>query len=153
MKFAESYSHHSGADEWKKRDLFDWLTDIVEAPSINIAPGVTSNIRDHIHGELEKEKWVIKAPIDPDANLYVFSRKDDLVIQLQTGNISRYAYDILKIQHLYSKKEIETAALIVPSSPAATLIGSNIANFDRISNELSIFDRVITVPLYVFSFE
>ena len=41
----------------------------------------------------------------------------------------------------------------MPTLKAAQTIGSNIANVERIWNELNIFDRVITVPMLVIAFE
>lgn len=153
MRFVATYSHHSGVDSWKDRDLYDWLTDIFEAPKIAIGPRTTGDVRSHVKAELADQGWAFDVRVDPESDLTVFSRKDDLVVQLQTGNISRYAYDILKIQHLYSKKEIEAAALAIPTKKAAQLIGSNIANVERIWNELNIFSRVVSVPLMVIAFE
>lgn len=153
MRFVEAYSHHNGAEYWRARELDEWLTDIFEAPRVAIAPKSTNAIRDHVKAELEIEGWAFNVRVDPESDLTVFARKNDLVIQLQTGNISRYAYDLLKIQHLYSKKEIEAAALAVPTLKAAQIIGSNIANVERIWNELNIFNRVITVPILLVAFE
>ena len=153
MKFVATYSHHNGVDVWKNRDSYEWITDIFQAPKVKIRQRSTTDIRQHIKNELEKEGWAFNVRIDAESDLTVFARNGDLVIQLQTGNISRYAYDILKIQHLYSKKEIEAAALAIPTKNAAQSIGSNIANVERIWNELQIFDRVITVPLMIIAFE
>lgn len=153
MKFVATYSHHNGVDVWKNRDFYEWLTDIFQAPRVKIRERSTTDIRQHVKNELEKEGWAFNVRIDAESDLTVFARNGDLVIQLQTGNISRYAYDILKIQHLYSKKEIEAAALAIPTRNAAQSIGSNIANAERIWNELQIFDRVITVPLMIVAFE
>jgi len=153
MKFVAAYSHHKGVDYWKGRDIYEWVTDIFEAPQIKIEPKGTVAIRNYIENELSKEGWAFNVTIDAESDLNVFSKKDDLVIQLQTGNISRYAYDLLKLQHLYSKKDISAALLAVPTKTAANIFGSNVANIDRIWNELNIFDRVITVPIMVIAFE
>lgn len=153
MRFVEAYSHHNGREAWQSRELDEWLTDLFEAPSVSIGSGATMGIRDHLRAELEKDGWAFNVRVDPQADLTVFAKKNELVIQVQTGNISRYVYDLLKIQHLYSKREIEAGALAVPTKEAAQQIGSNIANIDRIWNELRIFDRVITVPLLVIAFD
>lgn len=153
MKLAATYSHHKGASVWKDRDLYEWITDLFEVPSLTVTARATGTVREHVRKELEKEGWAFNVRIDSEADLTVFSKKDDLVVQLQTGNISRYVYDLLKIQHLYSKKEIEAAALAVPTKAAAERLGSNITNCDRVWNELNIFSRVITVPIMVISFE
>ena len=153
MRFNAAYSLHNGVDIWKERDLYEWVTDIFEAPTITVGSRTTTEIRDHIKSEFEKEGWAFNVRVDAESDLTIFARKGDLVAQPQTGNISRYVYDVLKIQHLYLKKEIAAAVIAVPTKDAAVRIGSNIANIDRIWNELNIFDRVITVPLMAIAFE
>jgi hypothetical protein len=153
MKYVASYSHHNGEMEWQKRELFEWLTDILEAPAISVGRKSTVNIRTHVRTQLENQGWSGEFKIDPEYDLTVFSMKDDLAFQVQTGNISRAPYDLLKLQFLYAAEKIEAAALAVPSSSAAGKMGSNIANFERIMNELSLFSRIITVPLLLISFE
>ena len=153
MTLSATYSHHNGVALWRQRELYEWATDIFEAPGIKIERRATSIIRDHVKSELEAEGWAFNVRIDAASDLTIFARKDELAFQLQTGNISRYAYDLLKIQYLYSKKEIEGAALAVPTRTAATKLGSNIANVDRIWNELNIFDRFVDIPIMVIAFE
>lgn len=153
MKLNATFSHHKGVDLWKERDLYEWATDIFEAPKIKVGEDQTAVIRDHVKGELENDGWAFNVRIDAEVDLTVFSRKSDLAFQLQTGNISRYAYDLLKLQHLYSKHEIESAILAVPTKTAASKIGSNIANVERIWNEINIFDRFITLPIMLIAFE
>ena len=79
--------------------------------------------------------------------------KDDLAFQLQTGNMSRAPYDLLKLQYLFQSGKIEAAALALPTKEAAKEIGDNIANAERVIKELQLFDRVITVPILVVAFE
>lgn len=153
MKLHATYSHHNGVDLWQERDLYEWATDIFEAPKIKVGDDSTSIIRDHVKGELETDGWAFNVRIDAEVDLSVFARKGNLAFQLQTGNISRYAYDLIKLQHLYIKREIESAILAVPAKAAAAKIGSNIANDERIWNELNIFDRIITLPIMLISFE
>lgn len=153
MKYLEAYSHHNGEAEWVKRDLFEWLTDVFAEPSLDICKGNTSNIRAHIRNQLDKEGWSGEVKIDPAFDLTIFSMKDDLAFQVQTGNVSRGVYDLIKIQYLYSAGKIEAAAMAVPSMTAAQKIGSNVVNFNRLMNELKLFDRVISIPLLLISFE
>jgi len=153
MKLVGTYSHHNGVDVWDKRDLYEWFTDIFEAPTIKIGPGRSPDIREHLKAELEKTGWAFNVKVDAKSDLTVFAKKADLAIQLQAGNVSRYAYDLLKLQHLYARKEIDAAALAVPTKDAAKKLGDNIANVERVWNELKIFDRVITTPIMVVAFE
>jgi hypothetical protein len=153
MKLAWAYSHNNGDAEWVERDLRDWLTDIFEAPAIRLRPGITHDIREHVRKEFEKEGWAINVKIDPDYDLTVFAFRDDLAVHLQTGNMSRAPYDLLKLQYLYTAKRIEAAALALPTKSGAQALGSNIAHADRVSSELKLFSRIITVPIFLVAFE
>ena len=153
MRLAATYSHHGGVDVWRDRDIYEWATDLFEAPKIKVGDAPTSDIRKYLKAQLEADGWAFNVQVDAESDLTVFARKDDLGFQLQTGNISRYAYDLLKLHHLYVKKEIESAVLAVPTKTAAQKIGSNIAHIDRIWKEINIFNRTITIPMMIISFE
>ena len=109
MRLAWEYNHHSGSEEWVRRGLREWLTGILEVPRIRLRPGVTSDIRQHVRAEFEKEGWAINVKIDPDYELSVFAIRDDLAVQLQTGNMSRAPYDLLKLQYLHLARRIAAA--------------------------------------------
>lgn len=154
MNLAYTHSHRNGQAEWEKRDLFEWITDMFIMPAIKIEPGCTGAIRQHIEHEFQSEGWGQDVKIDQNLNLTVSAMKDDLAFQLQTGNISRAPYDLLKLQHLFeSGRRIEAAALALPTRDAAAKIGSNIANADRVIKEMTAFDRVITVPILLIAFD
>lgn len=153
MKFVEAYNHHNGQAEWARRELFDWLTDVFEAPSLTIQQRCTDSIREHVRKQFDSEGWSDEVRIHSSYDLTVFARRDDLAFQLQTGNISRALYDLMKMQYLFTADKIEAGALAVPSNLAAKRINSNVANFNRVMNELALFDRIISVPLLLISFE
>lgn len=153
MKFVEAFSLHSGDAEWQRRELDEWLTDLFEAPTIAIEPGCTGRIRTHLRDELTKAGWSCNVRVDPRFDLTVTGRFRDLAFQIQTGNVSRAMYDLLKLEYLYAEKKIEAAALAVPTKAAAEIIGSNVANVERIWGEVQLFDRIITLPLLLVSFE
>jgi hypothetical protein len=152
MKLDRAYDHRGAIAAWVERDAQDWLLDVFEAPEVQVREGCTSDIRDHVRSEFFQAGWAIDVKIDQDLGLSVFAMKDDLAFQLQTGNISRAAYDLLKMQYLYSSGQIEAAAIAMPTRQAALELGSNVANADRISAELEVFDRVITVPIVLLAF-
>ncbi len=154
MNFIEGYSHRNGNVEWEKRELAEWITDVFNAPALTLEPHSTSEIRDHVRRELTAEGWSEELRIAPNfAAVTIFSQKDDLAIQIQTGNVSRVFYDLLKLQYLFVRGKIEAAALAVPTRNGAQNLGSNIANFERLCGELQLYDRVITVPILVIAFE
>ena len=156
MKFAFTYDdHHSAGAEWEQRDddLKEWLTNVFEAPAVPIAHGRTPDIRKHVEDEFLSQGWALNVRLDANVGLKVFALLDDLAFQLQTGNMSRAPYDLLKLQYLFQAKRIEAAALALPTKKAAKAIGNNIAHAERVINELTLFDRVITVPILVVAFE
>ncbi len=154
MKLAFTYDdHHSAGAEWERRDLKEWLTDIFEAPAVKIEPRCTAAIRQHVETELLNEGWALRINLDQELGLNVFAGKDDIAFQLQTGNMSRAPYDLLKLQYLFQAGRIEIAALALPTHDAAKAIGDNIAYAERVIRELQLFDRVITVPMLVVAFE
>ncbi|MEQ8602868.1 MAG: restriction endonuclease [Marivibrio sp.] len=153
MKLAFPYDHRDGIAQWGERDLYEWVTDIFECPSVRIGPGCTNDVRNHVEKEFIREGWARDVKLDQDLKLNVFAQKDDLAFQLQTGNMSRAPYDLLKLQYLFQSGRIEAAALAVPTKDAARAIGENIANADRIVRELQLFDRVITVPILLIAFD
>jgi hypothetical protein len=153
MKLAGAYSLHNGQIEWEKRDVSDWLTDLFEAPNIPLGPGCTGKIRAHLKEELTQSGWAYGVRIDPNYDLTVTGRFRDLAFQIQTGNISRAMYDVLKLQHLYDQGTIEAAALAVPTKEGADKIASNVASVERVWGEVQLFDRIITLPLLIIGFE
>lgn len=153
MKFAGAYSLHHGDAEWERRELTEWLTDLFEAPNIPMGAGCTGKVREHLEHELTRAGWAHSVRIDPNYDLTVTGRYRDLAFQVQTGNISRAMYDLLKFQYLYEQGKIEAAALAVPTKSASTRIASNVANVERVWNEVQLFDRIITFPLLIVGFE
>jgi len=153
MEFVRSYSHRHGVDEWKRRDMFDWATDLFEAPSIVINSGCTSAIRSHLKEELTRAGWAYNVRIDSQFDLTVTGMYRDMAFQIQTGNIARAIYDLMKLQFLHGEKKIQAAAIAVPTKEAAAFIGSNVAHDERLSNEVALFDRIITVPLMIIAFK
>lgn len=154
MKLAFTHNNHHGADTiWERRKLKNWLKDVFEAPDVEIARRCTHVIRDHVEREFRNEGWALNVRLNQELGLTVFAIKDDLAFQLQTGNMSRAPYDLLKLQYLFQSKRIEAAALALPTKVAARAIGDNIANAERVINELELFDRVISVPIIVVAFE
>jgi hypothetical protein len=153
MKFVSAYSSHNGVAEWQRRDLYDWMTDLFVAPEIEIKYGCTSAIRSHLRHELTIAGWSYNVRVDPDFDLTVTGIFRDTAFQIQTGNIARAIYDLVKLQYLYAGHRIQAAAIAVPTKSAAALIGSNVANAERLWGEVNLFDRIITVPLMLVAFE
>lgn len=154
MKFAYTYDDHHGAGaEWDRRNLKEWLKNIFEVPKVEITKGCTTLIRENVEKEFRNEGWALNVRLDSDSMINVFSMKEDMAFQLQTGNMSRAPYDLLKFEFLYKSERIKAAALAVPTQDTAKKMGDNIAYSERIIRELKLFRSVITVPLLVIAFK
>ena len=106
--------------------------------------------RDAILEELMVDGWSNQVTINPHASITITSMKDRIGLCLQFGNMARFYADLLKLQHLYCSNRIIGAFYIVPEKAYAKSLGSNLANDDRLTKELSIFETTITVPIMVF---
>lgn len=154
MKLAFTYDdHHSAGAVWENRDLKEWLTDVFAAPGVTIQRRCTAEIRSHVESDFLNEGWALNVKLDQDVGLKVFAMKEDLAFQLQTGNMSRAPYDLLKLQYLFQSGKIEAAAIALPTKAAGKKIGDNIAHAERVIRELELFDRVITVPILIVAFD
>lgn len=153
MKLALTYSHLNGRHVWEESDAFEWVTDIFEVPALRIERRCTTIIREHVEGEFLNDGWALNVNLDQGLGLKVLAEKEELAFQLQTGNMSRAPYDLLKLQYLYQSHRIKAAGLALPIKRAAGVIGDNIANAERVIRELELFDRVITVPILIIAFE
>jgi len=148
-----SDEHHQAGAIWHERGLLEWIKGVFDAPDVKVGRKCTPNIREHVERKFISEGWALDVRLDSESQIKVFSQKNDLAFQLQTGNMSRAPYDLLKLEYLYKSGRIEAAAIGLPVQEAARSIGDNIASAERVIRELKLFDRVITVPILVVAFE
>jgi Restriction endonuclease BglII len=153
MRCAQIKSHHHGVEECRRRNIEDFAIEVFNAPHVMVSPNGTDVIRGHVRDALADMGWSGEARIKDGYQLTVFSLHDDVGFQFQTGNVSRAFYDLLKLQYLYIAGRISVAISAVPTKDAAEVLGSNIANYERLTNELDLFDRVISVPIMIIGFQ
>jgi hypothetical protein len=153
MQIGKIYSQHGGRELWEKTSQITWLERVFLEDKLQMVPGASESIRSHVEMELAKAGWALNFPVDPEFNLVITAKKDQFGFQIQTGNISRAAYDLIKLQTMYLSRQIDAACLAVPSGSAASKLGGNLANGNRLSEELKLFSRHITVPLILVTFE
>ena len=61
--------------------------------------------------------------------------------------------DLIKLQQMYLDDTIRAGVFIMPTAVAARELGDNLANSDRLESELTIFRKVIHMPLVIMSFQ
>jgi hypothetical protein len=67
--------------------------------------------------------------------------------------MARFYADLMKLQLVFVDSVADGALYVVPTKKAASELGSNLVNFERIVAETKLFQRIITLPLVVLGFE
>ena len=93
--------------------------------------------------------WSDAVRIHDFSKISVTSMKGDTALCFQTGNMGRFYADLLKLETLFRKDRIKAAIYLIPHKSLAKHLGSNIANFDRFTEELKIFSVTLTIPMLV----
>lgn len=134
----------------------DILLDVCSAlkkTSVPIMRGRSSEIKTKVLEVLRQRGWSEEVSLSPHSGITVTSQKGDVGLCFQTGNMGRMYADLLKLQTLYTGGSIRTGILLVPTRMCAKGLGDNVANYERLTKELAIFERVITVPLAIIGME
>ena len=155
MRAVATHSHHHGMELARAHNLLEWSKSLFECPKILWRKGASAAVRTHVREILREDGWAQDLCITPASDLTLMGMKERVAFQLQTGNISRVAYDLLKLQLLYANRRAELAIYALPSAKGARLCGpsSNLAQAERIVSELKIFDRIVTIPILLVAFE
>lgn len=151
MQVVQEYSHRLGSESLDEKGLAAEIRGLVALPSIRLVQGAATKINQSFETKLTNAGWAIDVNVDPQFKIKVNAVKERVAVTLQTGNITRAFYDLLKFQVMYMANRIDSAVLILPSWHAARALGSNIANFQRVTNELNLFHHVFTVPCLVLA--
>jgi len=126
------------------------LTDL----QFKIRANCASELRECITAALRRDGWSDPVQIDKRQRITITAMLGTIGLCLQTGNMARFYADLLKLQALYLDAVISGAFYLLPTLACAHQMGSNIANYERLTTELSqVFSKVITVPTLVVGFE
>lgn len=147
-----SYSH-CGGDKALSKSLRDELVEVIE--SVTVKPGrkKATAIREAISSQLRCVGWSGEVPVSTGSDITITSMKGSVGLCIQTGNVARIYADLIKLQTLYLDNSIKSAVIILPSQPMARLLGSNIAQANRLERELVIFKKAYHVPTTIIALE
>jgi hypothetical protein len=112
----------------------------------------SSQLRREILRQLADLGWSDPVRIHKDSKISITSIFGQTGLCLQTGNMSRFYADLIKLETLFRNKHISGAIYLIPLKTFAMKLGSNIANFERFVEELVIFEATVTVPLVIYGF-
>jgi len=144
----EIFSHCNGVEIIDK-GIKQPLLNILKTTDFKIVEGCGNDLRRNILTKLRAIGWSDDFNLDANSQISLTSYIDDHVLCFQTGNMSRFYADLLKMQYVFNCKKAKVAIYIIPSKEAAKLMGSNIANFDRFTFEINLFKEIITIPTIV----
>ena len=155
MLFAIEYNHRGAKEVLQALDMYAFVRSLVDAPAVGIKPGAAPLVKDHIEGLLTTKGWAMPTQVrdgyKPNLNAAFGTQ---VVLQVQTGNIARGFYDLLKMEAVFAQGRAECGVLIVPANGASRKLGGNLADFSRIAEELSVlYEPVITMPVLLLGFE
>lgn len=146
------HGHRQGDEVVPSAALKD-VRESLKATAVPVARGNSREIKSQVLELLRQRGWLGEISLSPHSGITVTSQKGDVGLCIQTGNMGRMYADLLKLQTLYTGGSIKTAILVVPTYLAAKALGDNLANYERLTREMGIFERVITVPLVIIGME
>jgi hypothetical protein len=80
-------------------------------------------------------------------------RKDRIEVEVQFGNVARYAYDVYKMAISMALGQADVGIQVVCSKRFAAITGGNIAYYERAVRELERSRLTLIVPLVVIGIE
>jgi hypothetical protein len=175
VKIAEIFSHRNGQDILESpkfsRSFHEFKNILSGLPPYRaaqakktsiehvVAPGAMNHWLD---AELcVKRDWdwhplIIDAdPHDPTRNSQLRSdyRKDRIEIEVQFGNVARYAYDVYKMAISMALGQADVGIQVLCTKKFARITGGNIAYYERAVRELERSRLTLIVPLVVIGIE
>lgn len=152
MRVTQTYQSNQALKQLRDRLVLDQIESALNRPAIRLARGVTPVLKEEIEIELESHGWARRLRIDVDFQAHVNAfHTSGVALQVQMGNVARAFYDLMKLQRLHEIQKAEVGVLVVPMKAAAIKIGSNLACFERLSEEHEMMFRdQISIPLAIF---
>jgi hypothetical protein len=145
----QTFSHCNG-ENVVDSTIRQQLLNVLVKTEYKFKAGCANHLRNLVLSQLKLEGWSDEFQLASNSQISLTSCIDDHILCMQTGNVSRFYADLLKLQFVYLSNKAKAAIYIIPSKESAKIIGSNIANFDRFVNELALFKHIITIPTIVY---
>jgi hypothetical protein len=112
-------------------------------------PRCSVRLRKAINDRLRIDGWSGRVRLDGDSSISITSMNNGIALCLQTGNMSRFYADLLKLQLLKRRRKAKAAIYIIPMAATSKKMSSNIVNYERLTKELHMFRDIITLPVLV----
>lgn len=175
MKIVDIFSHRNGRDileSPKFSGAFNEFTDVlVGLPAYRaskekktssqhvISPGAMNRWLDNelcVKRDWDWHPLIIETdPADKEHRSQLRSdfRKSRIEVEVQFGNVARYAYDVYKMAISLALERADVGIQVVCSKRFAAITGGNIAYYERAVRELEQSRLTLIVPLVVIGIE
>ena len=147
------YSHRSGMKTLGKAGYLR-IERILQSVTYMVHRNCARELRMELLEKLTVDGWSDYVQINLQSRIKITAMRGRIGLCLQTGNMGRFYADLLKLQALFLDDIIIGAFYLLPTRTCANIMSDNIANYERLTSELSnVFNKVITVPIVVIGFE
>lgn len=175
MKIVDIFSHRNGRDILESPNFKAAFHEFLEVLS-GLPPYRTGKVKttsaQHVISPGAMNKWLDNElcvqrdwdwhplVIDPDpedrarnSQLRSDFRKSRIEVEVQFGNVARYAYDVYKMAISMALGHVDVGIQVVCSKRFASITGGNIAYFERAVRELERSRLTLIVPMVVIGIE
>ncbi|SRR6266566_2880300 len=175
MKIADVYNHRNGLDILESpgfRTTYHEFLDVLSglppfraskvkktSPEHVIAPGAMNHwLTDELSIKRDWDWHPLIIDADPDdphqpSKLRSDFRKNKIEVEVQFGNVARYAYDVYKMAISMALDHADVGIVAVCTKRFANITGGNIAYYERAVRELARSRLTLIVPLAVVGIE
>ena len=149
MRIEQIYSYHGGKKILTSKSLvWNDIKQTFSNSKLRFEKRESSYIKTVISNMLNRRGWADSIKIEP-THLTINFLKRKVGLCLQLGNVARTYADLLKIQLMYNKKLIDVGVIAVPIIEDSKRMGSNHAQYERLVEEVKLFDSIIKLPLVI----
>lgn len=147
MQINEIFSNNGGDKIlFTRENIYSEIKTALSSSALVFKKGESARIKSEVSDILVCMGWADSVKIHP-TNLTVNFIKERVAFCLQLGNIARTYADLLKLQVISNKQIIDVGILAVPIRSDSIKLGSNAAQYERLKEEVILFENIITVPL------
>lgn len=147
INIEEIYTSNGGEKLFKDK-IWNDIKDTFTNKTIKLKKRETREIKEFVSEILNKKGWADEVKIFP-SNISINYQKRDVGLCFQLGNVARIYSDLLKIQVMFDRKKISIGVIVVPMKLESISLGSNHAQYERLVEELKIFEKIINLPLVI----
>ena len=144
------FYEHKNPLEIIPKDIFNNTLCELKKIDFKSEPYIVNALRKKVLSKLRMNGWSQEIRVSKHSRITITSKNMSVGLCLQLGNISRFYADLLKLETMFVNKSISSAIYITLLHKDSLLMGSNLTNYTRLSNELeNIFSKIITIPLII----